>query len=141
MALAMSATNALPISRRDPYVQVDPDKAVCDRHGINYPPNQVIFEVNIGRPYIEGAGCEDVKRDITEAISPSGRGPGDWKCEDNGQEGTFLSFTTYEVRGTTIGVIDGLQKGYPMVPFQKERICLGQGMEEGGLPDYWPSPP
>lgn len=61
----------------------------------------------------------------------------DYQCftTDNGAS-TTLSFISVPSPSTYIEVVDSLQKAYPMVPFQKQRICLIDGVN---APSSWPS--
>ena len=84
------------------------------------------FEVHIGRPYINGAGCESIRQSLLEKL------PNDidnYRClDDDSPESTFISFTTSSDEGSRLKAIEGLAKAYPMIAsFQDERICAVPG--------------
>lgn len=76
------------------------------------------WTVLVGRPYLNGEGCDFVKDTIHEHMTISDH-PG-YKCEDDGSGNTKLRWST---NGKTKKVNQALQEAYPMIPFVEKNIC------------------
>ncbi|KAK4611843.1 hypothetical protein CLAFUW4_13439 [Fulvia fulva] len=66
--------------------------------GQNKGKSNILFNVDIGRPFNGGSGCNWNRARISSL--------GGWSCKDNGSGGTSLKFTT-ERKGSTTAVRDG----------------------------------
>lgn len=92
------------------------------------------YKTHIGRPYINGGGCQSIQDKIRNEVKYIAN----YHCDDDDGAGqTSLSFSTAADPAANIGAIEALQKSYPMVPFEAERICL---LEGNAVPEDWPSP-
>ncbi|KAK4504384.1 hypothetical protein PRZ48_005300 [Zasmidium cellare] len=126
--LGLTGVNAAPITG---------NAATCSvtLTSVNHGSAMANYSVNIARPFVEGGGCGPINQTLMEGV---GIGVYKYQCftTDNGAS-TNLSFVSATGPVTNIEVIDSLQKAYPMVPFQKQRICLMDGVD---APSSWPSP-
>ncbi|EME45616.1 hypothetical protein DOTSEDRAFT_34092 [Dothistroma septosporum NZE10] len=112
---------------------IAPNTAICDfslcsqGHGAS----MGCYNIRIGRPFIQGGGCPSIQQNLRNGITYLAN----YHCQDDGSGQTSLSFNTPADPASNIGAIEALQKSYPDVPFESERICL---MDGNTVPASWP---
>ena len=100
----------------------------------NHEAPMVEYRLHVGRPFIHGAGCDPIYQTLTDGMDP---GVFVKKCYTvDGGATTMLSFISTTAPSTNIQIVESLQMAYPTVPFQKDRICLMDGVD---APASWPS--
>lgn len=121
--------NARALDVRD---AVAPNNADChvEAPSTLWPPKE-IYHVQIGRPWVPGGPCDYVGDTLVEFVESVGATIMDYTCEDDHTGGTQLTFATSAINrpDVSIQIVSGLQKVYPDVPFEKDRICLMGGVD------------
>ncbi|KAK4495690.1 hypothetical protein PRZ48_012958 [Zasmidium cellare] len=107
LTTALLASSALAAPTSDSYPKLAPNTATC---ALTYHYYSGSYAVNIGRPYLDGAGCDYVKATLKKHVELASG----FKCKDNGHGQTALSWRT-NMKQTKAN--EGLQAAYPMVEF------------------------
>jgi len=115
----LASTKALP--QPDPDIDLDRRTTVAAHtqscHVASYAlpgaPTRSYYTVNIGEPFVNGRGCNNVHQALANNGVFSAASAAAWSCRDNGSGQTVLEITCVPGLGHTVNRV--LQQMYPQV--------------------------
>ncbi|KAK4497007.1 hypothetical protein PRZ48_011456 [Zasmidium cellare] len=106
-----------PVLKKTLTTRTTPDYATCESY-TDYITQKQDYSITVGRPYIDGLGCEPIHITL---IEHTGDVDG-YQCHDDGNGGTLLTFQSGGFNlDDNAKVLDALHEAYPMVTF--DELC------------------
>ncbi|KAF2170644.1 hypothetical protein M409DRAFT_51649 [Zasmidium cellare ATCC 36951] len=110
-----------------------PDYATCSTDP-DFATSKQAYSIILGRPYIEGLGCEPIEATLIEHTGDVV----DWHCDDDGHGGTHIAFQSGPSFDwdANMKVLDALHEAYPMVTF--DDLCVAVPVKQRSLSERIP---